>query len=120
MMSLDACLLAPSDRPQTPLPAWQQACVGSNGSASHLVESTLQDLQPKGRMRQDWQLGYTLKVPVLALLKQDGPKWTVDTQAIDRIMRTVRDNPRPLVLYLFSTHFSDKARTTWGSHPTDP
>lgn len=109
MMGLDSCLLTPSDPLPSTSSTWQQHCAEPNGSASHLIESTLGNLKSATPMRQDWQLGYTLKVPLLSLLKRDGPGWQVDKQAIDRIMRTIRDNPRALVLYLFSTHFSDNA-----------
>lgn len=72
------------------------------------------------------RLGYTLKVPLLAFLKPQGQGWQVDQQALERVVRTVRDNPRPLLLYLFQPTLASmprlsrywlKTRTTWDAQP---
>lgn len=105
MMDLDACLLSslPSTEKQLD---WQKLCTGPKASASHLVESTLQRLQPR---QHSQALGYTLKVPLLALLQPNQNDWRVNMEAIDKVARTISDNPRPLILYLFSTHFGTNA-----------
>ena len=109
MMSLAPCLLAQSGEVSDAQPDWYSRCTGPNASASHLVESTLRDLQPAGLDDVAWKLGYTLQVPLLALLQPDKGTWHVNQQAIANIGRTVLDTQRPLVLYLFSTHFSVNA-----------
>jgi hypothetical protein len=109
MMDLTPCLLAQSGGVSGAQPDWMTPCTGPNGSAAHLVESTLRQLQPKALKAANLQLGYTLKVPLLSLLQADQDTWQVNRRAIDNIVRTVRDNPRPLVLYLFSTHFGVNA-----------
>lgn len=109
MMDITPCLLAqPGGVPGTP-PGWVTSCTGPNASAAQIVESTLRHLQPKPPGAAAWQLGYTLQVPLLALLQPEQNAWRVNSQAIDNIVRTVRDSPRPLVLYLFSTHFGVNA-----------
>lgn len=109
MMDLTPCLLAQSGGVSGAQPDWMIPCTGPNGSAAHMVESMLRYLQPKASGATSLELGYTLKIPLLSLLQSDQNAWHVNRQAIDNIVRTVRDNPRPLVLYLFSTHFGVNA-----------
>lgn len=84
-------------------------CTGPNGSAAALVESTLSALQPTAQARGPYPLGYTLAVPLLQLFRATNQGWALDTERIERVARTVRDTQRPLVLYLFSTHFATDA-----------
>jgi hypothetical protein len=109
MMNLSECLLGKVERATDLPPDWMQPCLGPNGSATHLVESTLEALQPNAQVSVPLELGYTLQVPLLMLLQAEEGSWQVNQAAVDRVMRTVRDNPRPLVLYLFATHFSTNA-----------
>ena len=114
---IDTCVLA--DRRDNPaaatLPADLQArCSGPEGSAAALVESTLQALEAPAALPGQgalYPLGYTLPVPLLQLFERDPANsgWRIDQEAVDRVARTVRDTARPLVLYLFSTHFETGA-----------
>ena len=98
---LDACL---QNTPNTALPA---SCLGPTGSAAPLVEATLARL---GEAKSpDLAMGYTLKAPLLDFLRADGSDWTVDADAVQRLANTIRDVRRPVVLYLFSTHFESGA-----------
>lgn len=55
-------------------------------------------------------MGYTLPVPLLKLFHQNPQgHWEIDGRLINRLVRTIRDTERPLILYLFSTHFSADA-----------
>ncbi len=105
MMELTACILARQDGSHGTSSDWKTPCTGPESTAAHLVESTLKALQPAKAKSSNWHLGYTLKVPLLAMLEQVNGKWRVNQQALDTVVRTIRDNPRPVVLYLFSTHF---------------
>lgn len=107
MMDLTPCLLGKTNQTTGATPAWHEACTRANGSASHLIESTLQELQVSPSSR--WTLGYTLQVPLMSLLEPTQDGWKTNDQALDRLVQTVRDNPRPLVLYLFSSHFAAPA-----------
>lgn len=104
---IDTCVAPTSEAPSPSQDAsLRLRCTGKEGSAAALVESTLSALQPQ-RNTSSYTLGYTLPVPLLKLFRRsnDG-QWEIDSERIGRLVRTVRDTDRPLVLYLFSTHFS--------------
>ncbi len=99
-----------------------QACRRDGGSAAGLIESTLQRVGPTQSPDGRYTLGYTLQVPLLQLFKAkrtDEPSaprstvlerpqndaWTIDRDAVARVVRTLADDPRPAIVYLFSTHF---------------
>ncbi|PJI99207.1 hypothetical protein CLU85_4049 [Acidovorax sp. 69] len=84
-------------------------CKGPKGSAAALVESTLSELQPRRSTLGPYQLGYTLPVPLLQLFRPAADGWAIDNDTVGRLVRTVRDTERPLILYLFSTHFATDA-----------
>lgn len=81
------------------------SCVGPKGSAAALLESTLRALEPAVGTAT-YPLGYTLPVPLLGLFQAGTDGWSIDQGQVERLARTVRDSPRPLILYLFSTHFA--------------
>lgn len=104
----EPCIWATPDLPG--FEDMQARCRGDHGSAAALVESTLQPLQPAAAAGTPVELGYTLPVPLLKLFRQEaGGQWKIDTEVVDRLVRTLRDSPRPAILYLFSTHFSSQA-----------
>jgi hypothetical protein len=92
--------------PAAPLEA---ACTGARGSAAARVNAALDALGPRRSPNGHFELGYTLVVPLLNLYQPQGADWVIDQQALQRIARTVQDVDRPVVLYLFSTHFSENA-----------
>lgn len=109
--AIDTCIATPdhtASNAQTDDLA--RSCLGPQGSAAALVESTLSALQPVVSARNPYPLGYTLPVPLLQLFSERGSgQWEIDDRVIDRLVRTIRDTERPLILYLFSTHFSTDA-----------
>lgn len=84
-------------------------CQGPQGSAAPLLEATLAALDPVTEAHQPFDLGYTLYAPLLKFLVPRGDTWQVDDVAIARLVNTIAQQPRRLVLYLFSTHFSSGA-----------
>lgn len=96
---IDTCVL------QAP-PTLERECGGGQGSAAALVEATLEQLQPAAQPQGRYPLGYTLPVPLLQLFRAEEGDWVIDTERVQRLVRTVQGNARRLVLYLFSTHFS--------------
>ncbi len=84
-------------------------CLESGRSAAAIFESTLAALGPARSPNGRFEVGYTLPVPLLRLLRRDGSVWAVDERAIERIALTVSETDRPVILYLFSTHFSADA-----------
>jgi hypothetical protein len=110
MMDLTPCLLASQGGTASIQPNWLAMCSGPKASSAHLVESTLHRMQANEPPAGDnLQLGYTLAVPLLALLQLEQNTWQVNTQALDNIVHTVSESQRPVVLYLFSTHFGVNA-----------
>jgi hypothetical protein len=111
MMDLTPCLLSESEA--SPQPAAPQGllenCRGPQGSAADWVQATLSPLTPLAQAQPTWSWGYTLKVPLLNFVQQSPSGWQVDTKAIDKVVRTIEQTGKPLVLYLFSTHFSVNA-----------
>lgn len=105
---IDTCILKTVANPAA-LDSLAQSCTGPQGSAAALLESTLAQLQPSRRAPPSFPMGYTLPVPLLQLFRAQDSEWVIDTETIKRLVRTVRDTERPLILYLFSTHFSARA-----------
>jgi hypothetical protein len=102
---IESCILPkPPAEGQTP-EALLRSCSGPNGSAGALVDSTLSLLQPTSGRAPGPEIGYTLPVPLLKLFKPAGAGWTIDSEAVQRIARTIRDTDRPAIVYLFSNHF---------------
>ena len=105
---IDACVARTESEAQA-MPTLRSACTDSNGSAALLVESTLAALKPPDSAPHPYSLGYTLPVPLLQLFRPDTNGWSIDKDMVGRLVRTVRDTDRPVILYLFSTHFSTDA-----------
>jgi hypothetical protein len=83
-------------------------CAAPQGSAGALVEASLQGLSAQAHGR--FALGYTLPVPLLKLFVRDAAGgWRIDQAMVQRLAGTIRDVQRPLILYLFATHFSAQA-----------
>lgn len=105
LSGLDHCLQnTNSEHPELALP---ETCLGPEGSAAALVQASLNTLGPE--LASGLTLGYSLKAPLLDFLRRDASGWHVDKAAVRRLIRTVRDVPRPVVLYLFATHFETHA-----------
>lgn len=105
---IDTCVLGPQSAAQAPV-SLVQRCTEPQGSAAALVESTLAQLQPRGQASGGFPLGYTLPVPLLQLFRQQEDDWAIDVERVQRLVRTVQETERPLILYLFSTHFAAQA-----------
>lgn len=106
---IDSCVLLPATARANAL---ERACTQpQQGSAAALVQSTLAALQPGAPNRQGarYPLGYTLPVPLLQLFRAQDGGWVIDDERVQRLARTVRDAGRPVILYLFATHFSVQA-----------
>jgi hypothetical protein len=84
-------------------------CRDSGRSAAAILEPTLSALGPPLSPSGRFEVGYTLPVPLLAMLRRNESAWAVDQRAIDRIALTIRETNRPAIIYLFSTHFAADA-----------
>ncbi|MFY3382646.1 hypothetical protein [Paracidovorax sp. MALMAid1276] len=99
--ALDNCLLSRTRSPNV------ETCAGDVDSAAGLIDRTLATLGPQVSANGAYELGYTLNVPLLRLFNRsaDG-RWMVDDAAAQRVANTIARSPRPMLLYLFSTHFA--------------
>lgn len=105
---IEPCIL-PGTSAQQPT-ALQEKCSQAEGSAAALVEATLKELAPSGiKPQENWELGYTLPIPLLQLFKEQEGEWQIDQPLVNKLARTVRDSERPAVVYLFATHFASHA-----------
>lgn len=86
-----------------------RACMRDEGSAAPVIEATLSKVGPRISANGHYELGYTLNVPLLKYVVKKNGVWSIDPAAIERLVRTVAQSDRQLVLYLFSTHFSADA-----------
>lgn len=105
---IEPCVLEQTGLPPVPS-SLTATCTGSEGSAGALVESTLRDLESAQLTKPRYPVGYTLPVPLLRLFRSGPAGWEIDQAMVRRLVATVRDVERPLVLYLFSTHFASDA-----------
>lgn len=89
------------------------ACTGENGSAAELVESTLSSIHSahsiENTHKTDYELGYTLHIPLLQLFHFINGQWEINNIIVSKVIRTICDTSRPVILYFFSTHFSAHA-----------
>lgn len=106
---LDLCMIEPADPAAEHDAHLKQDCRAPNGSAAARVDATLAEIGPRFSRSGDYELGHTLHVPLLQLFRQRGGEWHLDDGLVARFARTIRDTDRPVVLYLFGTHFSVKA-----------
>lgn len=84
-------------------------CRASGRSAARLFEAALSALGPARSPGGRYEVGYTLPVPLLRLLSRSESGWVIDQRAIERFALTVKETDRPVVIYLFSTHFAADA-----------
>lgn len=84
---------------------YTKLCAMQRDSPSALIESTLSSISKSKGVFSDYQLGYTLHVPLLKFFKIKGADFEIDKDAIRRAVSSIRDVDRPMVLYLFSNHF---------------
>lgn len=102
---LEPCLFAPSQQDRAALPEGSMPCEVGSQSAAARVEATLNRFGPLHSRDRRYELGYTLNAPLLRFLTKRGEQWEVDFDAVQSLVRTIRDVQRPVVLYLFSNHF---------------
>ena len=80
-------------------------CAEANLSAAGIIEATLAKIGPAVSVDGRFELGYTMPVPLLKLVIRGQSGWEVNQKAVDRLVTTVKESERPLIIHLFSTHF---------------
>lgn len=102
---IEPCILSQTVAPEIPA-TLSEACAGPQGSGGALIEATLQTLEVNRQTKPLYSVGYTLPVPLLRLFASGPNGWEIDRDMVRRLVHTIRDVERPLILYLFSTHFA--------------
>lgn len=105
MMNLVPCLVPTTTAYPAASEADVQAC-RQRDSAAGWVHETLAPFAPRDEQAHEWTLGYTLKIPLLHMLRLENGRWQPDGVALDRVVNTLAEADRPAIVYLFSTHFS--------------
>ena len=109
LQGMDICEVAAGAPPPRDRADLATYCLESGRSAATLFESTLAALGPARSAGGRYEVGYTLPVPLLTLYRHTVAGWAVDERAVERVALTVRETNRPVIVYLFSTHFAAEA-----------
>lgn len=57
----------------------------------------MKELAPHAKTLENWELGYTLPVPLPQLFQEQNGAWQIDAARVNQLARTVRDSERPVV-----------------------
>lgn len=106
---MEACLTRAKLPPEHVIDPAFTLCNSEQGSAAAVIQSTLAQLGPRDSRDGNYQLGYTLNVPLLKFMVLREGRWQVDQEGVKRMVKTIAQSDRSLILYLFSTHFSSFA-----------
>ena len=103
---LDTCLFENQKLSSSP-PGnrYAQLCMQDKESPSALINEALKGMGDAGGEKK-YALGYTFYVPLLKLFDLSGADVVINREAVQRIASTIKNTNRPVVVYLFSDHFS--------------
>lgn len=82
-------------------------CAAERKSGADRVTELLNSLGPVTSPSGNFQLGYTLDMPLLRYVKQINGQWVVDQSLLSNNLQLLVDVNRPAVIYLSSNHFTD-------------
>lgn len=104
---LNACLFSKEQLAHdSPNFGYTRLCLQDKTSASALIETTLRNISDKWLRFDHYELGYTLHVPLLKLFESTPTGFQINREAVQRVVASIENVNRPVVLYLFSDHFS--------------
>ncbi len=81
--------------------------IGSN--AAPAIKAALDALGPVKSPSGDYELGYTLSLPLLSFYTKSPDGWHLDKKALATVLSTIADVDRPVVVYLSENHFGEAA-----------
>ena len=84
---------------------YSKLCAQDPSSPSQLIKTTLEKISDRWFDWADYKLGYTLNVPLLRLFEIKGKEIVLNQEILQRVVATVANVDRPVILYLFSDHF---------------
>ena len=84
---------------------YSKLCAKDAESPSRLIKTTLDSISDNWFEFGDFKLGYTLNVPLLRLFEVKGSEIVLNHEILKRVVSTIANVDRPVILYLFSDHF---------------
>ena len=84
---------------------YSKLCANDAASPSKLIKTTLDSISDRWFDWGDFKLGYTLNVPLLRLFEVKGEEIVLNQEILQRVVASVANVDRPVILYLFSDHF---------------
>jgi len=103
---LDSCLFKKDELAKDlPNSRFTKLCLADQASASQLVEATLRDISGEKLVDNGYRLGYTLYIPLLKLFSKENDSYRINSDYIERVVNTVKNTNKPVILYFFSNHF---------------
>ena len=84
---------------------YSKLCAKDADSPSKLIKTTLDRISERWFDWGHFKLGYTLNVPLLRLFDVKGEDIVLNQEIVQRVVSTVANVDRPVILYLFSDHF---------------
>lgn len=84
---------------------YSKLCAKDAESPSALIKTTLDSISDRWLDLGDFKLGYTLNVPLLRLFEVKGEQIVLNQEILRRVVSTVANVDRPVILYLFADHF---------------
>ena len=84
---------------------YSKLCASDGGSPSNLIKTTLDRISDRRLDWGDFKLGYTLNVPLLRLFDVKAEQIVLNQEILQRVVATVANVDRPVILYLFADHF---------------
>lgn len=90
----------------TPNFQYTKLCIENEESPEKLIEATLNKFSNNSESNEKYKLGYTLYIPLLKLFSEKNSNFEIDKIAVNRLVKSIKNVDRPVILYLFSDHFS--------------
>jgi hypothetical protein len=84
----------------------EQLCRELGESSGPRIDRILSQFGPALSPSGDFALGYTLTVPLLRYFTQANGEWKFDQERLAHTLSSIEAVNRPVVVYLFSTHFA--------------
>ena len=83
-----------------------RVCAHLCSTAASRIEAALSAIGPKVSPSGEYQLGYTLIVPLFRYFQKVDGAWTLDVETLRANMQTISEVDRPVVVHLSGTHFT--------------
>ena len=84
---------------------YSKLCAKDAASPSQLIKTTLDSISDNRFEFGKFKLGYTLNVPLLRLFDVRGGEIVLNQEILQRVVASIANVDRPVILYLFSDHF---------------